>query len=164
MGAAASYPGARRLPRVARHAEQRGGQYCAQMQSSGAIAQASPAAILDLQTTRQILADFPVSGVAMDFCAYDSFTSPTDIRPLVASVTGFNVTSTNVPTTGLTSTEIKQEVIELAVTFFGRVLNRGSDDDRPFEDCLSDRWKGQPEPEVKQQDLDDAEQHADDPD
>lgn len=66
----------------------------------------------------------------MDNCSFDAFTTPTDIRRLVASVTGFNVTDTNVPTTGIDSAEVKQNVIELAVPFFGTVLNRSSDDDQ----------------------------------
>jgi hypothetical protein len=60
----------------------------------------------------------------MDFCSFDTFTTPTDIRPLVASVTGFNVTPTNVPTTGMDTAEMKENVIDLAVTFFGTALNR----------------------------------------
>jgi predicted dienelactone hydrolase len=100
---------------------------CAQTQSSGAIGQADPNAILDLETANGLLS-FPSSGVAMDFCSFDTFTVPTDIRPLVASVTGFNVTPSNVPTTGLDTAEMKRNVIELAVTFFGTVLNRSNDD------------------------------------
>ena len=58
----------------------------------------------------------------MDFCGFETFTNPTDITPLVASLTGFNVTPTNVPTTGLTSDQVKAQVIELATAFFRRVL------------------------------------------
>jgi predicted dienelactone hydrolase len=96
---------------------------CAQTQSSGAIGQADSRAILDLQTATGLLT-FPSSGVPMDFCSFDTFTTPTDIRPLVASVTGFNVTPTNVPTTGMDTAEMKENVIDLAVTFFGTALNR----------------------------------------
>jgi len=60
----------------------------------------------------------------MDFCGFETFTNPSDIRALVASLTGFNVTPTNVPTTGLDSDEVKGEVLQLAVTFFGDVLER----------------------------------------
>jgi hypothetical protein len=59
---------------------------------------------------------------AMDFCGFDTFTSPTDIRPLVASLTGFNVTSDNVPTTGLTSDQVKDQVVRLAASFFSKAL------------------------------------------
>ena len=58
----------------------------------------------------------------MEFCELDTFTSPTDIQPLVTSLTGFNFASSNVPTTGLSSDQVKEQVIELAVAFFGRVL------------------------------------------
>jgi predicted dienelactone hydrolase len=108
---------------------------CAQTQSSGAIAAASPRAILDLNTFRTIVT-FPSSGIAMDYCGFETFTNPSDIRPLVASLTGFNVTPDNVPTTGLDSTEVKEEVTELAVAFFGQVLEPDSDDNRPFTDLL----------------------------
>ena len=60
----------------------------------------------------------------MDFCGYDTFTNPTDIRDLVASLTGFNVTQDNVPTTGLTSDEVKEEVIQRAVAFFNCVFTQ----------------------------------------
>jgi predicted dienelactone hydrolase len=96
---------------------------CAQTQSSGAIAAASPGAILDLNTFDTIVT-FPSAGVPMDFCGFETFTNPSDIRALVASLTGFNVTPTNVPTTGLDSDEVKGEVLQLAVTFFGDVLER----------------------------------------
>jgi len=96
---------------------------CAQTQSSGAIAAASPRAILDLQWFGTLVT-FLSSGVPMDFCGFETFTNPSDIRALVASLTGFNVTPTNVPTTGLDSDEVKDEVIQLAVKFFGDVLER----------------------------------------
>jgi predicted dienelactone hydrolase len=113
---------------------------CAQTQSSGAIAQTAEAivgapsttrAILDLQTTCTLVTSTPSSctdvtygpsGVSMEFCELDTFTSPTDIQPLVTSLTGFNFASTTVPTTGLSSDQVKEQVIELAVAFFGRVL------------------------------------------
>ena len=94
---------------------------CAQTQRAGSIAQANPRAILDRQTVESLLT-FPSSGTAMDFCGFDTFMDPSDIRPLVASLTGFNVVPANVPATGLDSTAVKEEVIDLAVAFFGRVL------------------------------------------
>jgi predicted dienelactone hydrolase len=96
---------------------------CAETQSAGSIAQANPQAILDLQTIGSLVT-FPSSGVSMDFCGFDTFTSPNDIRPLVSSLSGFDVTRTNVPATGLTSGSVEAEVVELAVGFFGRVLER----------------------------------------
>ena len=95
---------------------------CAQTQSAGAVAEANPNAILDRQSLVNTLLRFPLSSEAMDFCGYDTFTEPTDIRPLVESLTGFSVTADNVPTTGLTSDEVKGEVVDLAVDFFGHVF------------------------------------------
>jgi hypothetical protein len=100
---------------------------CAQTQSSGAIAAANPRAILDLQTVNTILT-FQNSGVAMDYCGIATFTSPTDITSLVEQLTrpvnggpgsGFIVTASSVPTTGLTSDAVKDEVVTRAVAFFG---------------------------------------------
>jgi predicted dienelactone hydrolase len=100
--------------------------YCDQMQASGAIAQANPNAILDRHTIQGIL-NHPTSGRAMDYCSFASFTEPTDIRPLVASLANppFDVTAGNVPTTGLDTDEVKQRMKKLAVGFFGKVLKGG---------------------------------------
>ena len=98
--------------------------YCAQTQSAGAIAQADrDSAILDLQTVTNLLA-LPSGTSAKEFCGIETFTSPTDITDLVFSLIGFNVTSNpvNVPTTGLTSDDVKDKVIPLAVAFFGHWL------------------------------------------
>ena len=67
----------------------------------------------------------------MDFCRFETFTSPADIRPLVASLTGFVVTPSNVPATGLDSTQVKDQVTELAVAFFGHALELENNDGRP---------------------------------
>jgi predicted dienelactone hydrolase len=97
---------------------------CAQTQSAGSIAAASTRAILDLQTLTGLVILPSGGGVAMDFCRFEAFTDPSDhIRPLVFSLTGFYVTPTNVPTTGLDSSEVQQEVTELAVAFFGQVFS-----------------------------------------
>lgn len=109
---------------------------CAQTQSSGAVAAANPNAVLDLQSLINTLLRFPVSGAAMDFCGYETFTNPTDVTDLVRTLTGFSVTANNVPTTGLTSDAVKDEVIDLAVDFFGHVLEPDSNDNRPFTDFL----------------------------
>ena len=58
----------------------------------------------------------------MDYCPFSTFTNPTDISGLVASLTGFNVTRDNVPTTGLDSERVKHKVTALAVIFFGTAL------------------------------------------
>jgi predicted dienelactone hydrolase len=113
---------------------------CAETQSSGAIAAGTVRAILDLQTIRSLVTSISL-GVPMDFCRFETFTNPSDIRALVASLTGFNVTPDNVPTTGLDSTEVNEEVTELAVVFFGHVLEHDSNDDRPFADFLPLKFK-----------------------
>ncbi len=156
---------------------------CAELQSSGAIAQGDSRAALDRETARQIMQPpslaHPGSGVAMDICGFDAFTTPTDVRPLVEAITGFTVipfegtpvtpTATSAlwaaPTHGLTSDVVNDQMVRLAASFFGRVLNRADDDHRPFRDCLPDEFKNQPPvPEPTPQDLDEAEQHAGDPD
>jgi len=49
-------------------------------------------------------------------------TNPTDIRDLVASLTGLDVPWDNVPTTGLDTEKVKHKVTALAVIFFGTAL------------------------------------------
>ncbi len=147
--------------------------YCAELQSSGAIAQAGAGAAqlaptLDLQTATQILVH-PSSGLAVNYCALDTFTTPTDIRPLVQSVMAKSIPgftfSPNVPTSGLTTDTVKDEVVRAAVSFFGGVLDRADRDHRPLADCLPDELRNQPPvPEPTQRALDEAELHADDPD
>ena len=108
---------------------------CAQTQSSGAIAAANPSAILDLKTFTTLVT-FLGSGVPMDFCGLDTFTTPSNVEPLVSSTAGFDFDTTEVPTTGLTSDQVKEEATQLAVIFFGHVLERDGDDDAPFTDFL----------------------------
>ena len=92
--------------------------FCDQLQASGAITQANPTrAILDAHTFTAVLTN-NVSGNAADYCTFATFTSPVDIRPLVASRTGFNVTASNVPTTGLSQDSVTQQTADLAVSFF----------------------------------------------
>jgi len=95
--------------------------YCDQTQAAGAIARDNLRAMLDLHTIQGIV-NAPTSGKAMDYCPFSTFTSPTDIRDLVDTLTGFDVTLDNVPTTGLTTETVKHKVTALAVTFFGLTL------------------------------------------
>ena len=95
--------------------------YCEQLQSAAAIAQSTTRALLDNQTALRILVA-PSNGVAMDYCGFETFTTPTDIRPLVKSLTGFDVTETSVPTTGLTTARLRPCISEMAVSFFGDAL------------------------------------------
>ena len=105
---------------------------CAQTQSSGAIAQANlTRAILDLQTIRTLVNTVatPNSAVAMAFCDYQTFTFPSNIVPLAETLSiskqfpnGFAITPNSVPSDGLDSDQVKAQVIQLAVAFFGRFL------------------------------------------
>jgi predicted dienelactone hydrolase len=93
---------------------------CAQTQNSGAIAEADPRAILDFKTAKDALTSS--TGLPLDFCTYSDFTSPNDIRPITLALTGVQVTPANVPRTGLTSLAVAQQVTDIAVSFFNRVL------------------------------------------
>jgi predicted dienelactone hydrolase len=108
--------------------------YCDQTQAAGAIAQVfdeedgvdlTPPAMLDLHTVNGIVAPggpAVTSGRATEYCHRETFTKPVDIQPLVTALTGFDFETQKVPTTGLETDEVKEQVEELAVTFFARVL------------------------------------------
>jgi predicted dienelactone hydrolase len=111
--------------------------YCQQMQSSAAIAQGNSRALLDLQTAFRLLNDpAPPSGLPMDYCGFHPFRHPTDVRPLVEQMTGVAVTPASVPTTGLTSDQLRSCVAEMAISFFEHTI--GSPGLRPhhFRDDL----------------------------
>lgn len=118
--------------------------YCDQAQAAGAKAQGNPRAILDLHTVRGIVAPGTTgqgtSGRATQYCPYATFTEPTDIRGLVASLTGITVTPDNVPETGLETDEVKEGVTELSATFFGTVLKRTGNDGPHFTRYLAPKW------------------------
>jgi predicted dienelactone hydrolase len=100
--------------------------YCDQLQAAGAFAQDDPKALLDLHTFN-VIANAPpagASGRATEYCDYEAFTDPVDIRPLVASHTGVQVTRDNVPSTGLDTDEVKRVMAWLAAKFFGKALKR----------------------------------------
>ena len=48
------------------------------------------------------------AGSSTDYCRYDTFVNPVDIRPITFALSGFNVTPDNVPTTGLDTDEVKR--------------------------------------------------------
>lgn len=122
---------------------------CAQTQSAGAIVgnakPNAPVPVLDLQTISTLVNTdaTPTSGVSMNFCGYETFTVPANIVSLVEKLSiskmypnGFPFTSSPVPTDGLTSDAVKNQVVNLAVVFFGHVLERDGNDNRPFTDFL----------------------------
>ena len=95
--------------------------YCAQMQAAAAIAQSNPRAILEDRTARRILVQ-PTSGSALDYCSFDAFVDPADIRPYVLAVTGFRVTQDNVART-TDSDEVSRLASLLGVEFFDATLD-----------------------------------------
>jgi predicted dienelactone hydrolase len=109
--------------------------FCALMHEGASIAQENTRAILEKHLATQMLIH-PTSGVAMDYCSFDSFINP-DVRAFVASLTGFEVTEANVPVTTLDLDEVRGVITELATAFFGTVLPR-TDKFRPhFRHVLS---------------------------
>jgi predicted dienelactone hydrolase len=120
---------------------------CSAMQSSGSVAQANVRAILDRHTFDRIAVD-PVSGSSLDYCAFPYFVDPVDVRPLVFADTGYAVTATNVPRTGLTSDEVDQVIVEVSSTLFGTVLrDHGSSGDH-FTRFLAPKYLIKHEPSV----------------
>lgn len=123
--------------------------YCEQMQSAAAIYQANSRALLDFHTASRILTIPPngnPSGVGMNYCGYESFRSPIDIRTIVETLTatqtttGFVVTETNVPTTGLTIAQLRPSVSEMAVTFFEHVIGRSNSRWHHFREDFPIGW------------------------
>jgi hypothetical protein len=87
----------------------------------------------------------PTSGVAMDYCGFESFIKP-DVRPFVASLTGFEVTKSNVPVTTLDLDEVRRVITDLAAAFFGTVLPRTDKVRAHFKHVLSPKWLLKHEP------------------
>lgn len=139
--------------------------YCDELKSAGTITQAGGTnsygerkALLDWHTVKLIGTSFPggLSGKAHEYCSADTFSNPgvTDL------LTTFNGTPLNngttfmfppcrpditpcdrgVPTTGLDTDEVKQGVVDLAVTFFGTVLKRVGKDGPHFTQFLAPKW------------------------
>jgi hypothetical protein len=108
---------------------------CAQMQAAGAIFQAEPRAIGEQLAFEDIVLN-PNSGTPIDYCLFDSFVNPVDIRPLVKSVTRFDVTADNVPRMLDTVTAMRL-VLELANTFFDAVLVKQAQPGVHFKQYLS---------------------------
>jgi predicted dienelactone hydrolase len=98
--------------------------FCAVAQASGALTKAQPVrAILDRQTFTNLLTNVQTNGSVLDYCGYETFTSPVDIKPITQSIHGDPVTPTNVPRTGVTSDMFAELARTLAVDFFEATLN-----------------------------------------
>jgi pimeloyl-ACP methyl ester carboxylesterase len=113
---------------------------CAKMQAAGAILQAEPRAIGEQLTLENVLISAN-SGTPLDFCRFDWFVNPVDIRPLVKTMTGFDVTPDNVPRQ-LDNAIARRVVLELANTLFDAVLikHRSSDADVQFKQYLAPKF------------------------
>jgi hypothetical protein len=79
----------------------------------------------------------------MDYCGFESFRKPTDVRPIVKTLTtslvspeGFAVTKRNVPRTGLMAADLRPCIAEMAVTFFEHFIGRPSSRWHRFRDDL----------------------------
>ena len=92
------------------------------MQGAGAATLANPVrGILDRHILTNTIGTAQ-NGRILDCCTYSYFTSPVDISALVSSLTGFAVTETSAPRTGVFSDDVKELLNELAIVFFRATL------------------------------------------
>jgi hypothetical protein len=80
------------------------------------------------------------AGSSKEYCSYDTFVNPVDIRPITFALSGFNVTPTNVPITRLDVDEVKEGVTEMAAVFFKKVLKLGGNQTYHFSGHLDPKW------------------------
>jgi len=119
---------------------------CAQMQATGAIVMANPRAIGEQLAFENIILS-PNSGTPIDYCLFDSFVNPVDIRPLVGAMTGIDVTPNNVPRDLDTVTAMRL-VLELATTFFDATLVKKGQPGVHFKQYMSPKFLMEKEGEV----------------
>jgi fermentation-respiration switch protein FrsA (DUF1100 family) len=108
---------------------------CAQMQAAGAVFQVEPRAIGEQLTLENILVSAN-SGTPIDYCLFESFTQPVDIRPTVKTITGIDVTEDSVPKMLDTVTAMRL-VLELATTYFDTTLVKEAEKGVHFKKYLS---------------------------
>ncbi len=90
--------------------------WCKLLQSAGALVLASDAAVTEQLLMGAMLTQ-DAMGHSTDYCSYEDFTTPVDIRGLVEMFTGFEVTPTSVP--ALLGLEETTRIIDgLATAFF----------------------------------------------
>lgn len=111
---------------------------CAQIQALGAVFQAEPRAIGEQLALENILLSAN-SGTPIDYCLFESFTQPVDIRPTVKAMTGIDVTENNVPKSLDTVTAMRI-VLELANTFFDATLVKKAQPGVHFKQYLSPKF------------------------
>jgi predicted dienelactone hydrolase len=96
--------------------------FCDTVQAAGAIAQGNSRAFLDRDTVSRLVIDV-VNGTPLDWCSFPTFVDPTDIRPLIFSLSGVNVTEDNVPRDGLDVGDVDRLMRLLTVSFLDSVLD-----------------------------------------
>ena len=122
---------------------------CAQMQATGAVLQQEPRAIGEKLLFENIMISAG-SGIGFDFCRFDSFVDPVDIRGLVRTIPGlegFEVTESTVPR-NLGAATTMRVVVELADTFFDGVLVKHDHNDARFKGYLKPKFLLKKEGEV----------------
>jgi len=129
-----------------------GSGFCEEMQATGAIYQSNPRAIGELLILQDML--LSTNGTPMDFCFYDSFVRPIDIRPTVATVLGcpsaktcYPITPDSVPRTLDGETAVRL-TLELATTFFDATLVKQVQPGVHFTQYLSPKFMLMKEGEV----------------
>jgi dienelactone hydrolase len=100
---------------------------CAQMQAAGAVFQVEPRAIGEELVLENIMVSAN-SGTPLDYCRFDSFVNPVDIRPVLKTRFGIDVAPDNVPRQ-LDTVNAMRVVLELANTFFDAALVKRDQDD-----------------------------------
>jgi predicted dienelactone hydrolase len=134
---------------VAANAEHRSfnSAYCAIMQAAGGIRVGNTRAILEEETVRR-LAAIQSLGSTLDYCRYNFFVQPTDIRPLVQSITGISVTEALVPRT-TDADQVTTLSSLLAVAFFDAALDQHGSDGLRFTRFLTPKYLTKHEPIVE---------------
>ena len=121
-----------------------GSGFCQQMQVLGGVYQSNPRAIGELLILQDMI--LSTNGTPMDFCSYDSFVNPVDIRPTVETMLGcpsspgcIEITSDSVPRS-LDSESGVRLALELATTFFDAVLVKQAQPGVHFKQYLSPKF------------------------
>ena len=133
---------------VVRDAERRsfGSAVCATMQAAGAVRVLNPRAVLEEQTVRRPATIQPL-GSTLDYRSYDAFVDPVDVRPLVKTITGVDVTADNVPRT-LDSDDVARLSTLMAVSFFRAALDEHGSDGLHFTRYPTPKYLLKHEPNV----------------
>jgi pimeloyl-ACP methyl ester carboxylesterase len=99
---------------------------CDRMQSAGGLLAADPADLTPKLLMQEFLAVASGTyGSVLDFCRYEDFVEPVDIRGVVQSLAKFAVTPDDVPRTGLAAADMSILASKLLVEFFDATLQSG---------------------------------------